>query len=195
MRSRGRIYQRGAIYYVAYRWDGREYRESARSADRSVAERLLAQRVQERAVAGPRVGLTFDLMATAYLDDYTLRHLRTRDTARGRVANLRVHFGGWPAPAITTEAIRDYQRSRRTAGAAAATINREISALSRMFRLAVRSGQLPQRPVFPERLDEHGPRQGFFEHAEYEAVRQYLPPPYQDVLDFAYWFLSEMYAT
>ena len=56
-----------------------------------------------------------------------------------------------------------------------------------MLQLAVRGGQLAQRPVFPERLVENGPRQGFFEHAEYEAVRRYLPPPYQDVLDFAYY--------
>ena len=56
-----------------------------------------------------------------------------------------------------------------------------------MLALAVRGGQLAQRPVFPERLVENGPRQGFFEHAEYEAVRRYLPPPYQDVLDFAYY--------
>ena len=72
-------------------------------------------------------------------------------------------------------------------GAAAATVNRETSALSRMFQLAVRSRQLPERPVFPERLEENGPRQGFFEHAEYAAVRQYLPAPYQEVLDFAYY--------
>ena len=84
-------------------------------------------------------------------------------------------------------AIRDYQRARRTAGAAAATVNRETSALSRMFQLAVRSRQLPECPVFPERLEENGPRQGFFEHAEYAAVRQQLPAPYQDVLDFAYY--------
>ena len=75
--------------------------------------------------------------------------------------------------------------TRRTAGAA--TVNRETSALSRMFRLAVRSRQLDERPVFPERLEENGPRQGFFEHAEYTAVRQYLPAPYQDVLDVAYY--------
>ena len=56
-----------------------------------------------------------------------------------------------------------------------------------MFQLAVRSRQLDERPVFPERLEENGPRQGFFEHAEYTAVRQYLPAPYQDVLDFAYY--------
>ena len=83
--------------------------------------------------------------------------------------------------------MRTYQRTRRAAGAAAATVNRETSALSRMLQLAVRGGQLAQRPVSPERLEENGPRQGFFEHAEYLAVRQHLPSPYQDVLDFAYY--------
>ena len=187
MADTGRIYRRGDIYYIAYRWDGREYRESARSAQRGVAEHLLATRLRERRGSPPPADLTFDALAAWYLDDYIVRRLRTLDTARGRVANLRAVFGGWPATAITTEAIRDYQRRRRLVAAAAATVNRETSALSRMFHLAVRSRQLDERPVFPERLEENGPRQGFFEHAEYTAVRQQLPAPYQDVLDFAYY--------
>ena len=187
MASRGRIYQRGHIYYLAYRWDGREYRESARSQDRAVAERLLVQRLRERAGDGLRGTVTFDTLATGYLDDYRLRRLRSLTTARGRVANLRAVFGGWRATAITTETIRTYQRRRRAAGAAAATVNRETSALSRMFRLGVQAGRLARRPVFPVRLPERGPRQGFFEHGEYEAVRRALPEAYQDVLDFAYY--------
>ena len=187
MAGRGRIYRRGRIYYIAYRWDGREYRESARSADVTVAHRLLTTRLAERQGRAASGALTFDALAAWYLDDYTVRRLRTLDTARGRVANLRATFGGWRATTITTEAIRRYQRTRRAGGAAAATVNRETSALSRMLQLAVRGGQLAQRPVFPERLDEQGPRQGFFEHEEYQAVRRYLPPPYQDILDFAYY--------
>ena len=187
MATPGRIYQRGTVYYVAYRWDGREYRESGRSTDRAVAERLLVQRLCERAGDSLRGTVTFDTLATGYLDDYQLRRLRTLTTARGRVANLRAVFGGWRATAITTETIRTYQRRRRAAGAAAATVNRETSALSRMFRLGVQAGRLARRPVFPVRLSERGPRQGFFEHVEYEAVRRALPAPYQDVLDFAYY--------
>ena len=187
MAARGRIYRRGRIYYVAYRWDGREYRESARSTDVAVAERLLATRVAERRGHGHAGVLTFDDLVAWYLDDYEVRRLRTLNTARGRVANLRATFGARPATAITPDAIRAYQRTRRAAGAAAATVNRETSALSRMLHLAVRSGALAQRPVFPERLEERGPRQGFFEHADYLAVRRHLPPAYQDVLDFAYY--------
>ena len=187
MAGPGRIYRRGLIYYIAYRWDGREYRESARSAHVAAAERLLATRLAERQGHARSRALTFDALAAWYLNDYAVRRLRTLNTARGRVANLWAVFTGWQATAITSEAVRTYQRTRRAAGAAAATVNRETSALSRMLQLAVRGGQLAQRPVFPERLEENGPRQGFFEHAEYLAVRQHLPSPYQDVLDFAYY--------
>src|SRR5215217_3278891 len=56
-----------------------------------------------------------------------------------------------------------------------------------LLRLGVRAGQLPRVPPFPERLRESPPRQGFFDHREYLAVRAYLPAPFQDVLDFAYY--------
>jgi integrase len=55
-----------------------------------------------------------------------------------------------------------------------------------MFRIALQLGQLSGMPVFPPRLEENPPRQGFFEYGEYRAVRSHLPLPYQDVLDFAY---------
>ena len=163
---------RGAIYYIAYRWNGREYRESTRSTERRVAERLLASRVADGRGRGHHGPLTFDHLAAWYLDDYLVRRLRTVDTARGCVANLRATFGGQPATVMTTEAIRSYQRTGLAAGAAAATVNRETSALSRMLQLAIRAGALDHRSVFPERLEERGPRQGFFEHADYEAVRR-----------------------
>ena len=129
------------------------------SGERAVAERLLARRLGERSARDAPAVVTFDLASRRYLEDYQLRGLRTLDTARGRVANLRAVFGGWRLTAITTEAIRTYQQTRRTAEAAAATVNRETSALNRMFHLAVRAGRIPQRPVFPERLPENGPRQ------------------------------------
>ena len=42
-------------------------------------------------------------------------------------------------------------------------------------------------PGFPDRLRENPPRQGFFEHPEYLAVRAHLPAPWQDILDLAYY--------
>jgi integrase len=131
--------------------------------------------------------LTFDVLAQAYLEDYVLQRYRSLSTARGRVEHLRAVFGGWPAERITPDEIRNYQLLRRKRGVETSTINRETSALSRMFQLAFRRAQLDRMPIFPKRLEENPPREGFFEHAEYQKVRAHLPTPFQDVLDFAYY--------
>ena len=88
---------------------------------------------------------------------------------------------------MTADSVRIYQIHRRRQGAQAATINRETSALSRMFQLAIRRGVLERMPLFPKRLEENPPRDGFFEHGDYLKVRAQLPRSYQDVLDFAYY--------
>ncbi len=131
--------------------------------------------------------LTFDRMALTYLEDYVLQQYRTLNSARARVEHLRTFFGSWTAERIQTDAIRNYQLQRRKDGVASATVNRETSALSRMLQLAVHRGRLERMPFFPKRLQENPPRQGFFEHGEYLQVRAHLAPPFQDVLDFAYY--------
>src|SRR5262245_13275897 len=103
----------------------------------------------------PGTPLTFDVLARAYLEDYVLQRYRTLNTARAHVEHLRRTFGGQLADAITADAVRQYQLARRAEGAAAATINRETSALSRMFTLAVQRDQLTRKPVFPNRLEEN----------------------------------------
>ena len=139
------------------------------------------------AMPGGRPRLTFDEMAKAYLEDYVLQRYRSMNTAKPRVGHLRGFFDGWAVDAITADAVRQYQLHRRQEGAESATINRETSALSRMFHIAIRRGLLRRMPLFPNRLEENPPRQGFFEHDEYLKVRAELPPAYQDVLDFAYY--------
>ena len=133
---------RGAIYYIAYRWNGREYRESTRSTERRVAERPLASRVADGRGRGHHGPLTFDHLAAWYLDDYLVRRLRTVDTARGRVANLRATFGGQPATVMTTEAIRSYQRTRNCNTWGKGDIRGEPSRGSRRSRTS-RPGERP----------------------------------------------------
>ena len=134
---------------------------------------------------GPQ-GPTLGDLSDAYLQDYQVRQFRSVSTARGRTAHLAAFFGrNALAATVTTYQIRQYQRARRAAGAATGTINRETSALHRMGTLAVHWGWLDTVPGFPDRLREHSPRQGFFEHPEYLAVRAYLPGPWQDILNVA----------
>ena len=109
--------------------------------------------------------LTFDTMAQAYLEDYVLQRYRTLTTARARVEHLRGFVAG-TVEAMTPDSVRTYQLHRRKQSAEAATVNHETSALSRMFQLAIRRGQLERMPLFPKRLEENPPRDGFFEHDE-----------------------------
>ena len=133
---------------------------------------------------GPTLGDLID----AYLQDCQVRQFRSQSTARGRTAHLAAFFGrAARAATLTTYQIRQYQLTRRAAGAATGTINRETSALHRMCTLAAHWGWLDTVPGFPDRLRENPPRQGFFEHPEYLAVRVRLPAPWQDILDLAYY--------
>ena len=136
---------------------------------------------------GPQ-GPTLGDLSDAYLQDYQVRQFRSHSTARGRVTHLTAFFGrAARAATLTTYQIRQYQLTRRAAGAATGTINRETSALHRMGTLAVHWGWLDTVPGFPDRLRENPPRQGFFEHPEYLAVRAHLPAPWQDILNLAYY--------
>jgi hypothetical protein len=60
--------------------------------------------------------LTFDKMATAYLQDYQLQRYRSLTTARARVEHLRGFLGGRRAEKIGTDTVRDYQRTAGSKG-------------------------------------------------------------------------------
>lgn len=194
MRGNGRVFKRGPVYWIAYYCRGREVRESSGTPDPKPAERLLRQRLHE--VGADRLGLkrfvgpaedrvTFEALAADYLRDYEINGRRSLFAAKARVQHLQAFLAGEKARNITTDAIRRYIAHRQQEQAAAATINREVIALGRMFRLALQAGTLASAPHVPK-LEEAPPRSGFFEHAEYLAIRTRLPADYQDALDFGY---------
>ena len=191
LRGFGRIFRRGRTCWIAYYRRGHEYRESTHSESDAVARKLLKKRIGEiesRRFVGPtEERVTFDALAAGLTTDYQLRRLRSGRTATARVGNLKEYFGDCRAVDITPARVRAYQTQRQAEGVSPATVNRETATLRRMFRLAMKAGQLTAAPVFPDRLPESAPRQGFFERHEYLAVRSHLVTDYADVLDFAYY--------
>jgi len=78
-----------------------------------------------------------------------------------------------------------YQRARKEQGAANATINRELAALKRMFRLGEKAGKIARRPYI-DMLQEANARKGFFEPDQFEAVLEHLPEALRPVFTVAY---------
>jgi integrase len=86
---------------------------------------------------------------------------------------------------VTTKRLRDYVAHRQQAGAANATINRELEALQLGFALAIEAGTLSLAPRFPF-LTERNARQGFFERADFDRVLANIGDT--DPEDFLRWF-------
>ena len=74
---------------------------------------------------------------------------------------------------------------RLKARKARATVNRETGALKQALNLARKQARLTRVPYIPM-LREDNARQGFFEHADFEAVVAKLPEPIDDIARFAY---------
>ncbi len=66
-----------------------------------------------------------------------------------------------------------------------AEINRELAALRRAFRLALRAGRLVQIPYIPM-LKEDNVRKGFLEQDQINRICLAVPEPLQPIVKFAY---------
>ena len=188
----GRTYQRGNIWWIQYYGQGQLFRESTRSSLKSAATSLLKLREGEigqgRLPALRAERTTFEELANLFLQDYHINGRKTLQRAQELVARLRKTFGRFRACRITSKHILDYIARRHSEGLANGTINRELAALKRMFRLA--SQQTPPlvitTPHIPH-LQENNTRQGFFTEDEFKVLRGVLPDHVKVPLIMAYW--------
>ena len=187
----GCIYKRGRIYWIKYSRGGRGYYESSGSRKHGDAKRLL--RLREGAIerglpVTPRVGrVTFEEAAAALVTDYRVNGRRSIDHVQRRVTlGLEPWFRGRRMAQITPDDVQRFVEHRQQAGAANATINRELAALKRMFSLAIKRGRFLHGPYIPL-LQEDNIRQGFFEREQFEAVRRHLHCDLHGVVTLAYY--------
>lgn len=76
------------------------------------------------------------------------------------------------------------QQRRAVASVSNGEINRELTALKRMFNLAMQAGRLLQKPYIPL-LKENNVRTGFFEREEFDGVMVHLPEAVRPIAAFA----------
>jgi integrase len=177
----GSVYLRGSIYWIKYYRNGQPFRESSESEAYEEAERLLKRR-QGEIVTGKFAGLTpervrigrlIDLVIEDY-EDNGRRNLR--DVKWRAERHLRPKLAEIRAADFGTNQIKRYVSDRRRAGAADATINRELAIIRRGFNLALHADppMIARAPHIPK-LQEENVRQGFLEHTQYLTLRGVLP--------------------
>jgi len=198
----GMIYKRGNVWWIKYYRNGKGFRESSKSSKKMVAKRLLDRR-EGNIAQGKAPGIhfekvSFDELKKNFLRDYRINQKKSLVRAERSAYHLESFFEGTRATEITTPAIDQYIEMRMDAGAANATINRELSALKRMLNLGaeqtpplVDKGRTPKIKM----LDENNVRKGFFEHDQFLAVRVELPKYLKNFVTIAYkegWRLDEI---
>lgn len=143
-------------------------------------------RAPEGRVVVPRADrVTIAELAENLKADYQANGRKSADRLEFSLAHLLPVFGPRKAIALTNADVTAYRVQRQAAGAAAATVNRELAALERMFSLAVKGERL-QRMPYIEMLKENNARRGFFERDQFEAVRAHLPDYGRPAATFAY---------
>jgi integrase len=187
----GSLYRRGRIFWAKYYVPGQRapVRRSTGTANEKLAERLLKQ-WEGQAAEGRHVPPQADKVTVGELFDdlgaeYRANGRRSLRRLGFSLAHLRPVFAGRVAHHITGADVQAYVADRLEAGARPATVNRELGALRRAFRLGVEHGKIARAPVI-RALREHNVRTGFFEREQFEAVRRHLPEALRPVVTFAY---------
>jgi len=221
----GSIYKRGQVYWIKYYRNGKPYRESTKSKKEADAKRLLKKREGEIS-EGKLPGIyfdrvTFDELAEDFLRDYRINRKKSLVRAERSVGHLKEYFEGFRVTEITSPQIQSFVEKRMEwtckkclkkfltqgqcpfcgshdikAGAAPATINRELAALKRMLNLGLRQtppkvDRVPHIPM----LKENNVRKGFFEYGGFLSLRRALPSYLKGFVTFAHkigWRVSEI---
>src|SRR5262249_1308310 len=119
----------------------------------------------------------------------------------GRLEPLRRHLGHERAVMVDGERIAKYkadrlrEKTRRGTATARATINRELAALRKAFKLGVEWNRISGGPKI-ELFPEHNVRGGFVEPGTFEKIAAQLEQPWRDAATFAYvtgWRFREVF--
>jgi len=127
----------------------------------------------------------FEDLAKMLTDDYIANGRRSLSRCEDSITHLRGYFSAHKASDITSDQVTSYITSRQSEKAANSTINGELSALGRMFTLALRAGRVGTKPHI-QKLALNNARTGFFEREQLDSLLRHLPDEIKPVITVAY---------
>jgi site-specific recombinase XerD len=185
--SKGKLHKTNN-WYIEFVSGHRTVREATEFTKRSDAVEFLKKRISE-ALSGKvllQKNVSYDDLRNLIITDYTNNGRKSLgDLKSTRLPRLDDAFSGCKAIDVTTVSVERYKTLRLKDEAAPATVNRELAALKRMFRLGLRQGIVVTMPYI-SLLAEHNVRKGFFELDQFQAVLRHLPAEYRPLFEVAY---------
>jgi len=183
------------IWWLAWSHRGQEHRRSSGTIVKKEAVAQLRAELAKLTARAPIVDearVAFQDVLDEVTRHYATQEQRSANSLSGRIKNLlNLKFGlsgEIKAVDVTTGQLQSYQDARKRSGAANATVNRELAAVSKGYSLMIEAGKLGSKPGMPRKLPEGDPRQGFVEVDKYREIRDNLSPAVlRDILDFG-WF-------
>jgi integrase len=135
------LYRRGDVWWYKFRFAGRVFRESAKTASKTLARQAERKRHQglEEAIHGIKkrgAPITFAAAATDWLKlkKPTLATSSYRIEQTHIEKRLKPAFGAMLIVDLTADDIAEYQQNRRREGASPKTINLEVGTLRAILR-------------------------------------------------------------
>lgn len=148
------LYQRKGVWWLRTSVSGREFRESLRTKNVAMARRIRDKRLEEINAAA-RFGVakrTWEDAVIAYID-HAEGQLQPTTAKRYAVSFKQClpFLTGRDIAAIDGKAIGDLMAARKRAGATAATIRRDLTAISRVLTFAEGQGWREGNPTLSKR--------------------------------------------
>jgi integrase len=184
------------FWYILYRVDGKQVRESSKSESKMEAEKLLQKRMGEAGMGKKPVnvkGLKYDDIRDAWVQEAKNRQRGTLYTTKEGVTTvsglprLDAYFKGMQVTKIDTAMLRRYIADRRKGGAADPTIRRNLVVLRSMLNLARKEGKLEmhQVPWFPMPEDSD-PAGQYVSPEAFDKILGHLPENLHPFFQFLY---------
>ena len=161
-------------FWIQYYQHGKRYRQSANTSSKEDARTFLNNKLGEIA-GGTFIGtkaesVKLEELAEGFFLDYSNNDRKSIADARRRwTKHLEPFFGNARAMDVRAYNIQKYIAHRQEQGAAIATINRELAALRRMYRLGIKQEKIYRMPPIYT-FKENNTRTGFLDDAEYAQL-------------------------